>query len=249
MGFRWLKHLVPAVVRPMIRRNWTRLLHWGGRFYCPICASDIRRFETSGQEPDFRCPVCASKPPHRLALKYFELHPELFVMGESLIHVAPEPELGKWLCRRARKARMKYHPGGLDGVGEQHLDLRQLPFPDGTVKFLYCCHVLNMVEEDRQAMAEVFRVIHPHGVALLQVPAFFTGSTTLEPESEAERIAAFNDPMMYRCYTDADYVARLNESGFFVEHFRAESLPSEMVQKSQLKREVLHICLKNRTRN
>jgi SAM-dependent methyltransferase len=175
-------------------------------------------------------------------LHYFEQHPELFAAGKHMVHIAPEPELRVWLSRRTRNTGMRYQSGGITGVGEEYLDLRQLPFADGTIDLIYCCHVLNAMQDDRAAMRELCRVLHPQGVALLQVPAFYSGPCTLETNSRDERLAAFHDEGIYRCYTDADYVARLQDAGFDVEHYRAEQRPPTEIQREQLKAEVLHVC-------
>lgn len=246
MGFGVLKYFVPEPVRPQIRRIWDRVRYRGRDFYCPICASPLREFHPWSEATNFRCPVCTSKPPHRLAYLYFESHPELFAAGELMVHVAPEPELRKWLKAQCHRSGMRYRSGGLNGTGDENLDLRNLPFENGSVRLFYCCHVLNAMQEDRLAIAEIFRVMHPQGVALLQVPAFFQGPTTLETHTPGERIAAFNDDGIYRCYTDADYVSRLHEAGFVVQHIRASQHPAERVHRMQLKDEVLHVCFKHR---
>jgi hypothetical protein len=77
---------------------------------------------------------------------------------------------------------------------------------------------------------------------LLQVPAYFQGESTLEPHGRAERLAAFHDENIFRCYTDADYVARLHSAKFDVEYYRAADLPPIQVHREQLKAEVLHVC-------
>lgn len=242
MSWAWLKPIVPASIRPKLRRAWLQLRHYGFGAYCPICQSRLREFVPWVGAVNFRCPVCISKPPHRLAFHYFQQHPELFVSGQLMVHIAPEPELGAWLSRRTRAGGMAYRSGGIGGKGDEHLDIRRLPFGTGSIHLIYCCHVLNVMQEDREAMAEFHRVLHPQGVALLQVPAFYPGKTTLEANDLDERISLFNDPEMYRCYTDEDYVNRLQTAGFDVEHFRAVDLPSEIVQREQLKAEVLHVC-------
>jgi SAM-dependent methyltransferase len=188
--------------------------------------------------------VCGSKAPHRLAYLYFASHGELFRCRGLLLHVAPEPELGRRLRQLAQGGGMIYRSGGISGSGEHFLDIRRLPLADGSVHLIYCCHVLNAMQEDREAMAELLRVLSPQGTAVLQVPAFHRGSTTLETHSREERLRVFHDDGIYRCYTDADYVARLRDAGFVVEHFRAADFRCEDVRRFSLKAEVLHICRK-----
>lgn len=175
----------------------------------------------------------------------FQSHPEWFRAGGLMVHVAPEAELMKQLSAAAKHYGMTYRYGGITGQGDCFIDLLNLPFPDNSVDLLFCCHVLNSLQDDRAAMKEVFRVMSPTGIALLQVPAFYQGETTLETNSLAERMATFHDEGIFRCYTDADYVARLQTAGFRVRHFLAAELPSELVRRHQLKSEVLHACFKH----
>ena len=140
---------------------------------------------------------------------------------------------------------MRHVSGGITGVGDNYLDLLALPFADDSVDLVYCCHVLNSLADDCAAMREVARVLQPSGVAILQVPAFFTGPTTLEPTSDRERLAAFHVEGIYRCYPNDDYERRLDDAGFDVHAFRAATLDAGLVERCQLKREVLHVCTKS----
>lgn len=175
---------------------------------------------------------------------YFQQHQELFQPRGLLVHIAPEAELGRRLRIMATSRAMAYRAGGITGTGDTYLDLFNLPFKDNSVSLMYCCHVLNSLQDDRAAMREVFRVMHPMGTAVLQVPAFHEGPTTVETSSRDERLRTFQDEGIFRCYTDADYVARLNSIGFEVEHFRAAGQPANMVKRHGLKGEVLHTCRK-----
>lgn len=239
-----VKSFVPEAWRPALRRQYERARHFGWRRHCNVCASHLGGFLAHGapSEPDFLCPVCRSKPPHRLAAVYFDTHPDVFTRDGVFVHIAPEPGLKQMLQRKTERVGMQYRWGGITGVGEHRLDLLDLPFEDGTVDAMYCCHVLNCLQEDRAAMLEVRRVVRPGGVALLQVPAFFAGATTLETNGLQERLAAFADEGIFRCYTNEDYEARLRESGFHAEAFRASALVPVLVARQALKQEVLHVC-------
>ena len=243
-GVQALKQFVPQAWRPPIRRAWTRLRHFGWRRRCNICGAMLRSFLAHGipPEPDFLCPLCRSKPPHRLAAIYFDRHPELFLRDGLLVHVAPEPGLGRWLRPRAQEHGMRYLAGGISGTGDAYLDLRRLPFADGKVDLVYCCHVLNSMDEDREAMRELRRVLSPRGVAILQVPAFEAGPITVETSGLEDRLRVFGDEGISRRYTNDDFMARLRTAGFAVLEYRADSLLPAERARLQLKLEHLHVC-------
>lgn len=242
----WLKRLVPAAWRPRMRSAWVRLRNAGVRHRCNVCGAGLRRFAAHGvpEEANFRCPVCHSKPPHRLAELFFSSHPDLFRVGGLLVHVAPELGLGRRLSKMAELTGMHYRGGGITGVGDTHLDLLAMPFASDSVSLLYCCHVLNCLQDDRQAMREVCRVMRADGVAVLQVPAFCQGPDTIETQSLDQRLSTFSDAGIYRCYTNADYEQRLRDAGFDVVAHRATQVPSALIDRHQLKSEVLHVCRK-----
>ncbi len=241
--------VVPPNFRPKLRRQWLKLLSAGTTANCCCCGSWLREFIPHGKppEPDFLCPICRSKPPHRLSALLLEQHSEWFRYGGLVVHVAPEDELMKQLSAKARVAGMTYRSGGITGQGEFYLDLLNLPFEAKSVDLLFCCHVLNMVQDDLAAMKEVFRVLKDDGVALLQVPAFYEGPGSLESSSPEESLLLFNDSLMSRRYSDCDYVARLESVGFCVQHLRAKDFSDEKIQRHQLKGEVLHACSKGET--
>lgn len=241
-----LKRVIPLRLRPAFRRFWNRTRYAGFARYCPVCSSHLLRFVPHGvpEEAEAVCPVCRCKAPHRLACLYFKSNPQLFRPGGLMLHIAPEPELGRRLREWAESNGMAYRCGCITATGDRYFDIQSLPFATGSIDLIYCCHVLNCMQEDRAGMRELLRVLRAQGTALLQVPAFHTGKTTLETYSLEDRLRTFYDEGIYRCYTDADYVHRLSAAGFCVRHFRAEGFAPAEIRRYSLKREVLHICTK-----
>jgi SAM-dependent methyltransferase len=242
-----LRKVVPTSWRPVLRGAYTRVVHAGFRRQCNICGAWLQRFLAHGipPEPDFLCPICLSKPPHRLTSEYFDRHPDLFAAGRNMLHVAPEPGLGARLKARCRALGMAYRAGGLNSAGDAHIDLRKLDIPSASMDLVYCCHVLNAMHEDAVAMRELHRVLKQGGLALLQVPAFESGPSTVEPADAAGRLRVFGDELIFRRYTNEDYRRRLRAAGFAVDEFRARDLSPGLVERLQLKAEVVHLCTKD----
>lgn len=57
---------------------------------------------------------------------------------------------------------------GLDAV---HADVRDLPWDSGTFDLVTAFEILEHIDEDHVAAAEIFRVLRPGGTALITVPA------------------------------------------------------------------------------
>jgi ubiquinone/menaquinone biosynthesis C-methylase UbiE len=45
-------------------------------------------------------------------------------------------------------------------------------FEDNFFDVIICNHVLEHVKDDQKAMSELFRVLNPKGIAILQVPIY-----------------------------------------------------------------------------
>ena len=95
-------------------------------------------------------------------------------------------------------------------------DLTQIGFADETFDVIYASHVLEHVQDDRQAMKEIFRILKVGGWAILQVP--LSGETTYEDPrivDPKEREQAFGQHDHVRVYGQ-DYYQRLTDVGFVV---------------------------------
>ena len=240
-----LKKVVPPGLHPVVRRSFQRVAHFGIKRNCPICGSWLNAFLPHGNEQGVVCPVCFSKAPHRLSCLFFKCNPHVFRKDGLILHIAAEPGFERRFRQWAGQNRMSYRKGDIEGQGTEHLDVCRLPFADGSIDLIYCCHVLNMVRDDRLAIRELFRVLVPHGAALLQVPCFYTGPTTKETsDTDEDRQRSFNDSRMFRVYTDADYQFRLEAAGFVVERYLADNFPAPVAERCGLWHEVVHVCRK-----
>jgi ubiquinone/menaquinone biosynthesis C-methylase UbiE len=51
-----------------------------------------------------------------------------------------------------------------------HIDITAMTFGDSRFDAIVCCHVLELILDDRAAMREMIRVLRPGGLAYIQVP-------------------------------------------------------------------------------
>jgi predicted SAM-dependent methyltransferase len=189
---------------------------------CPFCGWFGSRFEPFGNKMTYRedaqCPICGSLERHRAA--FLLLHDRIPLQQKTL-HVAPEPLMVPWLVSRS----CEYLNIDLYNPAMQRMDLMQLELPNQSKTLIWCSHVLEHVSDDRKALSEIFRVLAPAGMLILQVP--IQGETTFEDstvQSDSERLEKFLQEDHVRLY-GTDLKRRIEESGFVSETLTTESLP------------------------
>lgn len=188
---------------------------------CPLCGYE-GRFAPFGRPPrlDARCGGCGSLERHRL----FALHCEArgAVGAEHrVLHFAPEPELSRFVRTRAGV----YETADLSQkLGVTHvLNIEATGLPDAGYDRIVCNHVLEHVD-DRCALAEIFRLLKPGGLAFLSTPVIEGWTRTYEnPEARtpAQRKVHFGQYDHVRFY-GADLRDRIRAAGFVLEEYTAE---------------------------
>ena len=180
----------------------------GSNVYCPLCQSHFSRFRS-----DEMCWECGSLGRHRALFLLLNQRPEMLKPGMSLLHVAPESALRKLL---AEAAGAEYVAGDMDPAhGDIYVDVTHLSFGDNSFDGVICNHVLEHIPRDREAMAEILRVLRPGGWAILLVPVRDRDATLEDPSvtDPLEREKLFEQWDHVRIY-GRDYVDRLAEAGF-----------------------------------
>lgn len=222
---------------------WLRDRHQfaGGKLprTCPICGHTGIMIGV-GHPPrwDSRCARCGSRERHRLLWLWVTEGGGNRLAGKRILHFAPEKALRKALGRNPG-----YETADLLQPGVTHrVDITRLPMADGTYDVVIANHVLEHIDDDRQALRELFRVLRPGGLALLTVPLNPTRETTYEDSSiqnPAERNAHFNAPD-HRRYYGLDFTDRVSAAGFAVETYRVP--PPVEVRHGLLPMEWLYVA-------
>ena len=96
-----------------------------------------------------------------------------------MLHVAPEKKLQKIL---KSFSHIEYISGDLNPLMncDIRLDITDLNFKDNFFDVIICSHVLEHIEDDQKAMSELFTVLKPERIAILQVPISKTLKETFE---------------------------------------------------------------------
>jgi SAM-dependent methyltransferase len=133
-----------------------------------------------------------------------------------MLHIAPEYGLFR---RLSRTSGLRYVSGDLQPeLAGLELDVMDLAFEAESFDFLICNHVLEHVEDDRRALAEINRVLRPGGWAILMCPVDRRRAATLEDPAvltPRDRHRVFGQGDHARLY-GRDYRERLLRAGFAV---------------------------------
>src|SRR5690606_36639547 len=143
----------------------------GNTYTDPIDGKSFRTFLPYGygmQRNNVLSPSTLSLERHRLLWLYFSNETDFFTRPMRLLHFAPEQAFYK---RFTKMSHIQYTTTDLESpLADVKADICQLPFANNSFDWILCNHVLEHIPDDTQAMQELYRVLKPGGVAILQIP-------------------------------------------------------------------------------
>ncbi len=165
------------------------------KFVCPLCdycGPFFAYMTADSRRENAMCPGCGSLERHRLQRLVLDAIPERSRFGTfRLLHFAPEP----FFTRFFRQIVREYTSADLSGhQADYAADITRLPFQNESFDLVYASHVLEHVQEDRQALAEIRRVLRPSGIAILPVPVFRGINTVEYPEPNPHEVYHVRQP-------------------------------------------------------
>lgn len=152
--------------------------------------------------------------------------------------------------KRFRKAKnITYTTTDLESpLADVKADICDLPFDENSYDFILCNHVLEHIPDDTKAMQELYRVLKPGGIAILQIPIDSSREVTFEDDTiidKDERTRIFGQYDHVRVY-GIDYYKKLEKLGFTVKQIAyAENMTDEEIERYRInKNEVIPVCIK-----
>ena len=242
----------PILIRlSIVARPILALLLKGNTFTDPIDGKSFRMFLPYGygtQRNNVLSPSTLSLERHRLLWLYLQNETDFFTAKEkkNVLHFAPEQEFYK---RFKKQKNIQYTTTDLfSPLADVKADICNLPFEDNQYDVLFCNHVLEHIPDDTKAMQELYRVLKPGGMAILQIPQDLNRATTFSDDSitdEKERAAIFGQYDHVRVY-GRDYFDKLRTIGFtVVEEDYTTKISPELVTKYCLAPgEIIPVCFK-----
>ena len=127
-------------------------------------------------------------------------------------------------------------------------DLCALPFEDECFDVIFCNHVLEHIQDDTQAMKELYRVMKKGGWGIFQVPQDYHRAITFEDNTitdPKERTRIFGQYDHVRVY-GLDYFDKLRSIGFEVEELQyASHFTAEEIERYRIvAEEIIPLCKK-----
>ena len=256
----FIKYILNHVPRPILQRiaGWAvpimGLWYVGRGKGCPLCGCRRRKFLPYGyvtQRDNALCPNCSALERHRTLWLWLLRESDIgrgAIALPRLLHVAPEVALMRKFSRIYAKQPADYVTADLESpLADLHFDIQHIPLEDESFDAVICNHIMEHVEDDRQAMREIKRILRKGGWGVILSPVDMQRETTFEDDTitdEAERTRIFGQYDHRRIY-GRDYAKRLEEAGFEVyECDYANLIPAKEKELYALTDELLYIVRK-----
>jgi len=221
----------------------------GDTYTDPIDEKSFKSFLPYGygkQRNNALSPSTLSLERHRLLWLYLQHETDFFSDKLKVLHFAPEQAFYKRF--RALK-NIDYTTTDLNSpLADVKADICNLPFADNEFDVILCNHVLEHIPDDTKAMQELYRVLKPKGIAILQIPQDLSRETTFEDDTisdKNERAKIFGQYDHVRVY-GRDYFNKLRGIGFTVEEvdYTATLSYKDITKYCLAKGEIIPVCYK-----
>lgn len=186
----------------------------GSKFQCPICEHKTRKFiPVAGN--GLLCPYCGSLSRNRRL--YYLLGNGILEAGIKILDFSPS----RCLYRKLKSIKtIHYTANDFCGefIADKNMDITNMDEPDNSFDLIICYHILEHIEDDIQAMSELFRVLKPEGTAIIQTP-FKQGKTCEIEKNTTNEIRKnyFGQEDHVRIYSVEGLCQRLETVGFTTE--------------------------------
>ena len=177
------------------------------------------------------CPRCRSGIRQRLAFAVLAARTGIDRDPLRILHFAPDPGIYAALTRRRNIDYLvaDLNPGRF--VKATRLDITAIDLPADHVDGIICIHVLEHIEDDRRAIAELFRVARPGAWAAIAVPTYGDSTVELPGLDFAGREREYGTGDHLRL-NGLDFADKLRAAGFAVEVIAIDDVPGNFVDRT-----------------
>lgn len=194
-------------------RSIYALAYNGNSHQCNICEKKLSKFVIN-QRDELLCPKCGSLGRDRRLWKLLET--DYLKENYKVLDFSPS----RSLSQKLKKVKtINYLSTDFSGNfnADFEYDITKIEINSNTIDLIICYHILEHIDEDLLAMSELFRVLKPNGIAIIQTP-FTDGNIYENPliQSPEERLKHFGQEDHVRIYSEIELKNRLEKTGFDV---------------------------------
>jgi SAM-dependent methyltransferase len=191
----------------------------------------LKKLDGVGSDIDnFGCMYCGCHDRERHLFMYFDKLDLWHRMRHGkILHFAPERHLQRKISQQNPDYYVKADlcPSGSD---VQKIDATAIPFQENMFDFIFANHVLEHIPDYRRALKELYRILKPEGIAILQTPYSRLLKKNFEDQgiaSDALRRFFYGQEDHVRIFGEDDFLKSIEKAGFtlfikkHVEYFNA----------------------------
>ncbi|MBN4072123.1 class I SAM-dependent methyltransferase [Flavobacteriales bacterium AH-315-E23] len=248
-----IKRIIPKNLRPAFLNTYYHLrapFFAGNLVHCPCCQGDFKKFASFNSYGTIRqnaqCPKCGSLERHRLLWLYLKNSTNILEEDKRLLHIAPEAILQ---AHFKQSSKLDYISADIDSpLADIKMNIQDIPYENNYVDAILCYHVLDHVDDDKEAMREMFRVLKPGGWAIIQSSIDINREITFDDpnaRSPEQRLKVFGQADRARRY-GLDFPQRLENSGFRVEkvQYAKEQVEGDIARYGLSENDTFYLCTK-----
>jgi hypothetical protein len=199
----------------------------------------------AGYRKNSICPVCSSVDRYRWVYWVLQNKTDILAKQNTVLHFAPEAPIYNILNKQSN---IDYYPCDLfPTCGMHKVDVTDIPYRDGFFDYVIINHVFEHIDDEKQALGELFRVLKPNGTVIISVPI----CCNLEKTFEDSHISTKEDRLKYYGQEDhvrlygLDYKSRFSEiGGVEIREFSPrKEMDEDMISKyGFIKDDVVMLC-------
>ncbi|MCI9422347.1 MAG: methyltransferase domain-containing protein [Dorea sp.] len=191
------------------------------------------------------CPKCYSLDRTRWCFYILKKYTGIFRETCKVLHFAPEDVLAKRICINEK---CDYYSCDLViGKAAHIVDVTNIPFNSGVFDYIIMNHVLEHVQDEKQAVMELNRVLKTEGKLIISFPICMDIDTLEgnEKMTKEDRVRIFGQEDHMRLY-GRNYKERLENYGLKVESYSPiyELTLEEIEKYGFIKDDIMLVCTK-----
>jgi SAM-dependent methyltransferase len=181
----------------------------------------MKKLDIVGSDLDnFGCNFCGSTDRERHLFMFFDkINLWEKITNSKILHFAPEKNLS---IKIESLNPHLYIKGDLNNIYEniKKIDATKIPYDNETFDFVICNHVLEHISNYISALNEIYRVLKPNGIAILQTPYSKLLSRNFEDgniNTDEQRQYFYGEPDHYRIFSENHLYDDMEKTGFFLQ--------------------------------